>query len=122
MRTDPTSVVREYFARMRAGDPSVVELFHPEARVRGLGAVRSGRKEIEAFYRDTMEQARPSPRQAGALMAEGSRVAAEILIDIGEGLTIHVVDLFEVESGLILSLTYFLADHPPESGETSGSR
>jgi len=107
--SDPVSVVAEYFARMRARDLGVVELFHEDGSLLGLGARRCGRTAIEEFYRDVINRAGPLPRQAGPLLAEGSRVAAEIYIDLPNGSTIHVVDLFHIEGGLIRSVTYFIA-------------
>ncbi|MBW2391383.1 MAG: nuclear transport factor 2 family protein [Deltaproteobacteria bacterium] len=108
MTTDPTSVVSAYFACMRAGDISVVELFHEDATLVGLGTVRSGKEAIREFYQGTIERAGPSPRSAGPLLVEGNRVAAEILIDLVGGQVIHAMDLFVVEEGRIRSLTYFL--------------
>lgn len=108
--SDPVSVVKEYFSRMRAGDLSVVELFHDDGCLLGLGGQRCGRAAIQEFYREVINRAGPSPRQAGPLLAEGSRVAAEIYIDLPNGPTIHAVDLFHIEGGLIRSLTYFIAN------------
>ncbi len=51
MTMDPVSVVESYFAKVRAGDMSVVDLFHENAVLKGLGSVRSGRDEIDAVYR-----------------------------------------------------------------------
>ena len=107
--SDPVSVVAEYFSRMRARDPTVVELFHEDGSLLGLGSQRFGRTAIEDFYRDVINRAGPSPRQAGPLLAEGPRVAAEIYIDLPNGSVIHAVDLFQIEGGLIRSLTYFIA-------------
>jgi hypothetical protein len=107
--SDPVSVVNEYFSRMRAGDLSVVELFHEDASLLGLGERRRGRTSILEFYGNVINRAGPLPRQAGPLLAGGSRVAAEIYIDLPNGSTIHAVDLFQVEGGLIRSLTYFIA-------------
>ena len=107
--SDPVSVVNEYFSRMRARDLRVVELFHDDASLSGLGAQRCGRAAILEFYRDVINRAGPSPRRAGPLLAEGPRVAAEIYIDLPNGATIHAVDLFHIEDGLIRSLTYFIA-------------
>ena len=114
MSCDPSSVVAEYFSRMRARDVDVVDLFHDDASLVGLGALRSGRDSIDAFYRGVIERAGPVPRQAGPLLATGSRVAAEIYIDLPGGPTIHAVDLFQIEDGRIRSLTYFLASHGEE--------
>lgn len=111
MTLDPTSVVSEYFSRMRAGDISVVELFHEDATLVGLGTTRTGTKEIHAFYQGVIERAGPTPRFAGPLLVDGSRVAAEILIDLSDGQTVHAVDLFVVTESRIRSLTYFLCAH-----------
>ncbi len=94
---------------MRARDLSVVELFHEDASLFGLGEQRRGRAAILDFYTDVINRAGPLPRQAGPLLAGGSRIAAEIYIDLPSGVTIHAVDLFQVEGGLIRSLTYFIA-------------
>jgi hypothetical protein len=51
------------------------------------------------------------------MMVQGSRVAAEVYIDLAIGATIHAIDLFEIQDGRIRSLTYFLADYPSESSE-----
>jgi len=40
----------------------------------------------------------------------GNRVAAEIRISLADGTSLHVVDLFVVDCGLIRLLTYFVAD------------
>jgi hypothetical protein len=109
MDADPTTVVSEYFSRMRARDASVVDLFDDEACLIGLGAKRSGSEAIREFYTGIIEGARPSPSLVGELLVEGSRVAAEIRIELPGGATVHAVDLFHVEGGRIRSLTYFLA-------------
>ncbi len=109
---DPTSVVSEYFSRMQAHDVRVLELFHDDATLIGLGFRKTGRAEIDEFYTSVISSARPAPRAAGPLLSGGSRVAAEIYIDLTDGSTLHVVDVFVVEEGRIRSLTYFLADDP----------
>lgn len=111
MANDATDVVRRYFDRMRARDPGVVDLFHEDASLIGLGTVRSGRAAIREFYEGSIRGASPSPSLIGELLASGPRVAAEIRISLANGSSIHAVDLFVVEAGLIRSLTYFIADH-----------
>jgi hypothetical protein len=111
MSDDPAAVVSEYFARMKAGDSSVVELFHDDAELIGLGGTRKGKQAIEEFYRGVIERAGPKPRLVGSLLPDGSRVAAEIFIELGDGQRIHAVDLFVVEARRIRSLTYFLCAH-----------
>ncbi len=112
MSNDPANVVSEYFSRVRGGDVSVVDLFHEDAVLEGLGNTTTGKPAIEAFYRGVIERAGPSPSPGGPLLVDGSRVAAEIFIKISEGAVVHAVDLFVVEEGLIRSVTYFLCDHP----------
>ena len=90
-------IAREYFTRMRARDLGVVELFHDDAELIGLGTRRRGRSAILDFYRGIIGGARPAPRQIGPLLAEGDRVAAEILIELPGGTTVHALDLFETE-------------------------
>jgi hypothetical protein len=111
MNINPGSVVSEYFSRMRAGDISVVELFHSDARLVGLGMTRRGRDAICEFYQGVIERAGPTPRLAGPPLVGGSRVAAEILIDLPGSQVVHAIDLFVVEEGRIRSLTYFLCAH-----------
>jgi hypothetical protein len=108
---DAIATVEEYFARMRARDIGVVDLFYEDARLIGLGSERTGRPAILEFYRDVIERAGPAPRTAGPLLSDGSRVTAEIFIDLPGGATVHAIDLFRVEAGRIRSLTYFLATY-----------
>jgi len=108
MNLTPIEVVSEYFARVRARDLGIVDLFLEDARLVGLGAVRQGRPAILEFYRGVIERAGPSPRIVGDLLASGTRVAAEIQIELTGGATVHALDLFEIEGGGIRCLTYFL--------------
>lgn len=105
-------VVESYFSCMRAGDRSVADLFHDDARLVGLGTVVRGRPAIDEFYAQSIDQGRPQPRLIGALLIEGDRVGAELVIELADDSSLHVLDLFEIERGRIRSLTYFVADHP----------
>jgi hypothetical protein len=96
---------------MRAADKSVVDLFHDDATLVGLGTTRTGRDAIRKFYYGVIERAGPTPRPAGPLLVNGSRVAAEVYIDLSDDVSVHAVDIFVVESGRIRSLTYFLCAH-----------
>ncbi len=111
MSSDPASVASEYFSRMRAGDESVVELFHDDAELVGLGTTRTGKSAIREFYLDVIQRAGPTPRLAGPLLVNGPRVAAEVYIDLSDDVSVHAVDIFVVENGRILSLSYFLCAH-----------
>jgi hypothetical protein len=108
---DAREVAKTYFERMRARDLGVVDLFHDDASLIGLGDVKSGKDAIREFYKGSIEGASPSPSLVGDLLASGSRVAAEIRIKLADGSEVHAVDVFVVEEGRIRSLTYFIADH-----------
>ncbi len=105
-----TAVVQAYFKRILARDAGVADLFHESGELIGLGRLTSGREAIRAFYAASIANASPTPRLVGELLASGDRVAAEIRIALADGSETHVVDMFVVESGLIRSLTYFVAD------------
>ena len=111
MASEPAKVVTEYFERMRAGDVSVVDLFHDDASLVGLGTTRTGKAAIREFYQGVIERAGPTPRSAGPLLVSGTRVAAEVFIDLSDEVSVHAVDIFVVEAGRIRSLSYFLCAH-----------
>jgi hypothetical protein len=102
---------------MRAGDEAVVDLFHPDAKLVGLGTTRAGKDAIREFYQGVIRRAGPTPRSAGPLLVDGSRVAAEIYIDLADDVCVHAVDIFVVEDGRIRSLTYFLCAHSSQEPE-----
>ena len=104
-------IVRSYFERIRSRDPGVADLFHEDASLIGLGGIKSGRETIRSFYAASIEGASPTPTQVGDFLVSGPRVAVEIQIALANGSSVHAVDLFVVEDGLIRSLTYFIADY-----------
>jgi len=112
MTKSAAEVAEGYFACMRNGDAGVAELFHEDARLVGLGTIVSGRPAIAEFYSQSIRNASPAPRAAAPLAVEGNRVLAEVFIDLANGVTMHVIDLFEVDGELIRTLTYFVSDHP----------
>ncbi len=103
--------MREYLARMQAGGQGVASLFHDDAVLSGLGILVLGLEAIRAFYEQVGRENRPQPRLTGPLLLAGERVAAELRIELADGNTLHVLDLFQVEDGRIRSLTYFVAQH-----------
>jgi hypothetical protein len=111
MNPEAGSVVREYFRRIQGRDPGVADLFAEDASLIGLGDVKSGRETIREFYAGIMRSAGPTPSIVGDLLIADGRIAAEIQISLADGSSVHAVDMFVVESGLIRSLTYFIADH-----------
>jgi hypothetical protein len=115
---EATAVVERYFECMRAGNLAVVDLFAEDAILLGLGRRTEGRDAIRAFYTESIASGGPQPRSAGPLLSDGKRVAAEIYIDLANGPTMHVVDLFRIEEGRIRSLHYFVADEPADETAT----
>ena len=105
----PSDIVEQYFARMRARDARVVDLFHEDAELIGLGMRRQGHEAILDFYSGVIERAAPTPSLVGSFLVDGGRVAAEIVIELADGATVHAVDMFAIEQGRIRSLTYFIA-------------
>ncbi len=112
MTRTPIETAETYFACMRNGDTGVAELFHEDAQLIGLGTIVSGRSAIAEFYTQSIRNASPAPRPAAPIAVEGNRVLAEVYIDLANGITMHVIDVFAVDDGLIRSLTYFVSDHP----------
>jgi len=108
----PEQVVEQYFSHMREHNLDVVKLFHDDAVLLGLGMRVSGHEAISEFYTNAIEAGGPQPRPAGPLITDGRRVVAEIYIDLSDGSTLHVVDIFHVEDGRIRMLNYFTADEP----------
>ncbi len=66
--SEPKTVAESYFACMRAGDVAVVDLFHEDAVLRGLGFRKQGREQIREFYAGAIAGARPSPSPASQLL------------------------------------------------------
>jgi hypothetical protein len=112
MTRTPTETAEAYFACMRNGDTGVAAQFHEDAKLIGLGTIISGRAAIAEFYTQSIRNASPAPRPAAPIAVEGNRVLAEVYIDLANGITMHVIDVFVVDDGLIRSLTYFVSDHP----------
>src|SRR5688572_25387917 len=110
MPPQPTEVVTEYFRRVAARDPQVSALFSIDASLIGLGTIVSGRRAIEAFYRDSIDRASPTPELLAPLFVDGSRVGAEIRIGLSDGSSLHVMDLFVVNDGFMDTVHYFVAD------------
>ena len=110
-----TNIAQSYFEHMRAQDLNVVELFHEDAQLLGLGRRTKGKVAIKAFYTEAVAVGGPQPQSSGPMLSDGSTVAAPIDITLSDGSIIHAVDIFVIEDGKIRSLTYFLADIPAES-------
>ncbi len=107
------SIAREYFSCMRTGDLAVLDLFHDDAVLMGLGARTTGKDAIREFYTKAIEEGGPVPGEPVTLLTSETKEVAEVIIQLRDGSTVHAVDLFEIEAGRIRKLTYFIAEHPP---------
>ena len=112
---DARAVALDYFARVRAGREDIADLFHADAELLGLGRRVSGRDAIRSFYQEAVTGPRPSPSEPVSLLGDANRAFAEIYIGLADGTTIHAVDVFAVDGGLVRSLTYFIAEYPGDS-------
>ena len=108
----PESIAREYFSRVRRGDLSVVDLFHDDAELLGLGARTRGKDSIREFYAKSIAEGGPQPSEPVTLLADATKALAEVTIELRDGSTIHAIDLFKIEEDRIRELTYFIAEHP----------
>lgn len=109
---DPESIANEYFSRMRKGDIGVLELFHDDAVIQGLGMRTSGKDAIREFYTNAIASGGPQPSEPVTMLSDETKAIAEVNIALRDGGGVHAIDLFVVEEGRIRSLTYFIAEHP----------
>jgi hypothetical protein len=99
----PEEIVHAVFARVRAADPSVAQLYAPDAVLNHGDGVHSGRDEIEAFYRGVFVNRRPQPH-VQALFVNLPTVAALLRVDTADVGVLQVVDVFQVSDGLITEM------------------
>ncbi|HEV7679165.1 MAG TPA: nuclear transport factor 2 family protein [Candidatus Dormibacteraeota bacterium] len=98
--TTPEDIVQAVFARVRAADPSVAQLYAPDAVLNHGDGVFTGRDEIEAFYRGVFAARRPQPH-VQALFVNLPTVAALLRVETADEGVLQVVDVFQVSDGLI---------------------
>ena len=98
----PEQVAEAYFARMRASDLDVVNLFHEDAVLLGLGMRVSGHEAIREFYTKAIEDGRTAAeigRSADERWPPGGRRSS--MSTCRPGTSVHAVDIFHVEDGRI---------------------
>ena len=97
----PEEIVTSVFARVRAHDPAVAQLYAEDAVLHHDYGHESfhGRAAIEAFYR-TVFVRNPQP-QVAALFVHLPTVAALLDVEQPDGEKRQVVDVFQVEDGFI---------------------
>jgi predicted SnoaL-like aldol condensation-catalyzing enzyme len=96
----PEEIVHAVFARVRAKDPSVAQLYAPDAVLDHGDGVFSGREAIDAFYRDVILNHRPQPH-VQALFVNLPTVAALLRVETRDRGTVEVLDVFQVSDGFI---------------------
>ena len=98
--------LREIFARVRAGDLAVADLYSPDAvLVPGNGARVEGRDAIRAFYEGVFANTRPHPQVQAVLESPPYYVA---VLDVRTGDTSRrVLDLIELADDGIRSMEIF---------------
>lgn len=98
--------VREVFARVRAGDLGVAELYAEDAvLISGAGVRSVGRDGVRAFYQQAMAGMRPKP-EVEAVLESPPLYVAVVNVATTEG-SRRAVDLFHLDGGEIQSLEIF---------------
>lgn len=105
MTADDSATVVEVFARVRARDDRVADLYAPDATLTADDAVYSGRDAIREFYRGVFANGSPKPVVRG-LWHNATSYAA--LIEAQRGAEpVHAVDVFDVVDGVIRLLRIY---------------
>jgi hypothetical protein len=99
----PEEIVHTVFARVRAKDPSVAQLYAPDAVLDHGDGLHEGREEIEAFYRGVFINRAPQPH-VQKLFVNLPTVAALLRVDTSDEGVIEVVDVFQVSDGQIQAM------------------
>lgn len=99
----PEDVVRTLFARVRAHDVSVSDLFAPDATLEAPGRQIRGRDEIRRFYEGVFQSGGVHP-EVEELFVAAPVVAALLRVTGATGDVLRVLDLFELEAGVIRSM------------------
>jgi hypothetical protein len=109
---EPEEIVRELFARVRAGDTAVADLYAEDA-VFDTGDDRLvGRDAIRGYYARVLQSGiQPNIE---ALYTKLPLVGAQLCVTTPGG-EVRVLDLFEVEAGEVRSLRVFHLDAGEES-------
>jgi SnoaL-like domain len=99
----PEEMVRAVFARVRACDPTVSDLYAADATLRSSEGLYEGREAIAGFYKERFRTARVQP-DIEDLFVNLPLVVALLRVSTGDGAVLRVVDVFEVGDAAINSL------------------
>ena len=101
----PIDRVHSVFARVRAADLSVADLYNDDAELTAAGRTLCGRKAIRDYYAEKFV-ARPHPHVVATLTG-GSMVAAVLDVQMPDGRRASAVDVFELDDTGIVSMTVY---------------
>jgi hypothetical protein len=97
--------VREVFARVKAGDNRVADLYAEEGELHAGGHVVRGREDIRAFYQRTIDTMHPQPEVRQVLQSDDLFIAVvHVPTDRGD---MDAIDLFELGDEGIRRLVIF---------------
>ena len=99
----PEEMVREVFARVRAGDIRVAELYAPDGKLTNTDKTHEGREAITEFYRGVIRNGGVQP-QVKEVYVSLPLVVAVLQVETPSGTVHHVADVFEVGDGAIRSM------------------
>jgi ketosteroid isomerase-like protein len=102
--------VREVFARVRAGDNRVADLYAEDAVVQLLEHEIHGRESIRAFYQQTIDAIHPKP-EVQEVLKSADRYIAIVHVPTDAG-TQNAVDFFELGEDGIRRLVIFTHEEP----------
>ena len=97
--------VREVFARVKAGDDRVADLYAEDGVVQVAGHEVRGREAIRAFYRRTIDTIHPQP-EVQEVLESGALFIAVVHVPTDNGIQ-NAIDLFELGDDGIRRLVIF---------------
>jgi SnoaL-like domain len=99
----PEELVREVFARVRASNIEVAQLYAPDATLTASDTTHKGRAAIAEFYASRFHEGGVHP-QVQEIYLNPPLVVAVLRVTAASGVVHHVADVFELEGGLIRSM------------------
>jgi hypothetical protein len=99
----PDELVREVFARVRANDIGVADLYAPDATLTSSDVTQVGRAAIAEFYLSRFREGGVQP-QVQDIYLSLPLVVAVLRVETPSGAVHHVADVFEVVGGSIRSM------------------
>jgi len=97
--------VRAVFARVKAGDNGVADLYAEDGVVKAGGHEVQGREAIRAFYQATIDKIHPQP-EVQEVLQSGDLFIAVVHVPTDHG-DMDAIDLFELGDDGIVSLEIF---------------